>query len=306
MSGTFPAKTPECLEAPSESIELVIAARGRDLGGFEVRRVLPSPKRRLVGPFIFFDHIGPAEQPPGIGIDVRPHPHINLCTVTYLFRGELFHRDNLGSAQAIRAGDVNWMIAGRGIAHSERTSPEVRQRGGHLHGIQSWVALPKAQEETEPSFEHHEASSIPKLRRASVELDVIAGTAFGAASPVSVLSPTLYVHARLEQDAALEIDAEHRERAVYVVEGVVQCDGRTFGAGSMFLLRPGIVARVGCKRAARLMLVGGAGLDGERHVYWNFVSSSRERIERAKDDWRSGRFAKVPGDEQEFIPLPQD
>jgi len=305
MSGTFPAKTPECLEAPSESIELVIAARGRDLGGFEVRRVLPSAKRRLVGPFIFFDHIGPAEQPPGIGVDVRPHPHINLCTVTYLFRGELFHRDSLGSAQAIRAGDVNWMIAGRGIAHSERTSPEVRRSGGHLHGIQSWVALPRAHEETAPKFEHHPARAIPRLQRAGAELDVIAGSAFGATSPVSVLSPTLYVHARLEQEAELDVDPEHEERALYAVEGVVQCDGRTFGAGTMFVLRPGVTARITCKRPARLMIVGGAKLDGERHVYWNFVSSSKERIERAKDDWRNGRFAKIPGDDQEFIPLPE-
>ena len=306
MSGTFPAKAPECLEAPSESIELVIAARARDLGGFEVRRVLPSSKRRLVGPFVFFDHIGPAEQPPGIGIDVRPHPHINLCTVTYLFRGELFHRDSLGSAQAIRAGDVNWMIAGRGIAHSERTSPEVRLSGGHLHGIQSWVALPKQLEETEPRFEHHSVASIPRLRQRGIELDVIAGTGFGATSPVSVLSPTFYVHAWLEQDALLEVDIEHAERAVYVVEGVVQCDGRTFGVGTMFVLRMDVVARISCKRAARLMLVGGAALDGERHVFWNFVSSSKERIEQAKDDWRSGRFGKVPGDEDEFIPLPPD
>jgi len=306
MSGTFPAKTPECLDAPSESIELVIAARARDLGGFEVRRVLPSAKRRLVGPFIFFDHVGPAEQPPGKGIDVRPHPHIALATVTYLFRGELFHRDSLRSAQAIRAGDLIWMIAGRGIVHSERTSPEVRASGGHLHGIQSWVALPRRDEEAEPSFEHHPAASLPRLRRPGVELDVIAGSAFGASSPVRVLSPTLYVHARLEQDADLELDAEHEERAVYAVEGELECDGRSFGAGTMVVLRAGVAARLGCKRAARLMIVGGAPLDGERHVYWNFVSSSKERIERAKQDWREGRFPKVPGDEQEFIPLPED
>jgi Pirin-related protein len=258
----------------------------------------------MVGPFIFLDHMGPAAMERGSGIDVRPHPHIALATVTYLFEGELIHRDTLGSERTIHPGDVNWMLAGRGIAHSERSSPEERARGVRLHGIQSWVALPTAHEEDAPAFAHHPARTLPRVSRAGAELTVIAGTAYGAQSPVGVLSPTLYVDVRLEPGARLEVDGTHPQRAVHVAEGWVQIGGQRLGPGVMAILRSGAEVEVQADGPARLMLVGGAPLDGERHIWWNFVSSSKERIERAKDDWRSGRFGKVPGDEKEFIPLP--
>jgi len=305
MSGTLPANEPDSLDGASESIELVIGARPRDLGGFAVRRVLPSTQRRLVGPFVFFDHMGPAHMPAGAGVDVRPHPHIELATVTYLFDGDLDHRDSLGTVQRIRPGDVNWMVAGRGIVHSERSSPESRRAGVRIHGIQSWVALPVDNERTEPRFEHHAAAAIPKLSRGGAALEVIAGAAFGLRSPVGVLSPTLYVHAALDAGAQLAIDDTHEERAVYVVEGELACDGRAFRPGCMIVLRPGVRATVSAEQPARAMIVGGGKLAGERHVYWNFVSSSPERIEQAKDDWKNGRFPKVPGDDVEFIPLPE-
>src|SRR5262249_30381715 len=241
----------------------------------------------------------------GGGVDVRPHPHIALATVTYLFEGEIIHRDTLGSERAIHPGDVNWMLAGRGIAHSERSSPEERARGPRLHGIQSWVALPTAHEEDAPAFAHHPASSLPKVSRGGAELTVIAGTAYGARSPVGVLSPTLYVDARLQPGAQLTVDDTHHQRAVHVAEGRIRIGTQQIGDGSMAVLRPGASVVVQAEGPARLMLVGGAPLDGERHIWWNFVSSSRERIERAKDDWRNGRFGKVPGDEREFIPLPE-
>jgi hypothetical protein len=258
----------------------------------------------MVGPFIFFDHMGPVRLPQGEGLDVRPHPHIALATVTYLFDGEIVHRDSLGSHRAIHPGDVNWMLAGRGIVHSERSSPEARRSGVHLHGIQSWVALPSADEEVPPQFDHHPVASIPGVRRESVELTVIAGTAYGLRSPVSVRSPTLYVDARLAAGSRLDVDPEHAERAVYVVEGSIRCDGRTFAAGTMAVFKPGTPVWLEAEAPARAMLVGGAKLEGERHIWWNFVSSSRARIDRAAADWRAGRFPKVPGDEQEFIPLP--
>ncbi|MBX3192758.1 MAG: pirin family protein [Labilithrix sp.] len=301
----MPANEPECVDAESASIELLVDARPRDLGGFSVRRVLPSVRRRLVGPFIFFDHMGPAEIAPGVGFDVRPHPHIGLATITYLFDGAIDHRDTLGSMQAIRPGDVNWMIAGRGIAHSERSSPEARRDGIRIHGIQSWVALPVEQEETEPRFEHHPSSTIPRIARDGAVLDVIAGTAYGERSPVSVLSPTLYVHGSLEAGARVAIDDEHEQRAIYVVEGSVGCDERSFRAGTLIVLRPGAKVSIASSEATRVMIIGGAKLEGTRNVWWNFVSSSAERIERAKDDWRNQRFGKIPGDDLEFIPLPE-
>lgn len=303
MSGTLPANEPVCTEGEGP-FELLVEARARDIGGFAVRRALPSMRRRHVGPFVFFDHMGPADLAPGAGMDVRPHPHIGLATVTYLFDGEIDHRDSLGSFQTIRPGDVNWMAAGRGIVHSERSPAASRARGMRVHGIQSWVALPREHEEGEPRFEHHPAATIPRVSLPGATLDVIAGTAFGARSPVGVLSPTLYVHARLEAGASLGIDEEHEQRAIYVVEGALGCDGHSLAAGTMAILRPGATARVTAPSDARLMIVGGARLEGERHIYWNFVSSSKERLERAKDDWRSGRFPKVPGDEVEFVPLP--
>jgi len=305
MSGTLSANEPECLDGASERIELVIEARPRDLGGFPVRRVLPSMRRRLVGPFIFFDHMGPTDLPVGEGMDVRPHPHIGLATLTYLYDGRIDHRDSLGSMQTIRPGDVNWMLAGRGIVHSERSSPESRALGVHIHGIQCWVALPAEHEQTDPRFEHHPRTTIPKRKLEGAHLEVVAGTAYGERSPASVLSPTLYVHARLDAGSRLPIDDTHEQRAIYVVEGEVGCDARAFQAGTMFVLREGAKVEVVAERPARVMLVGGAKLAGERHIYWNFVSSTTERIDTAKDDWQNGRFPKVPGDEVEFIPLPE-
>jgi redox-sensitive bicupin YhaK (pirin superfamily) len=283
-----------------------LAPLARDLGGgFVVRRLLPQADRRAVGPFVFFDHFGPLDVPAGAHHDVRPHPHIGLATLTYLFEGEILHRDSLGSVQPIRPGDVNWMFAGRGITHSERTSPEVRRTGGPLHGIQCWLAVPSEREEEPPRFEHHAATSMPSLRIGGAMLDIVAGTAYGHRSPVGVLSPTLYVHARLDEGASLVVDEEHEERAVHVVEGAVFCDDREFGPGTLLVLRAGAQATISATRPTRVMLLGGAKLSGERHIFWNFVSSSTARLEQAKDDWKNGRFAKVPGDEIELIPLPE-
>jgi redox-sensitive bicupin YhaK (pirin superfamily) len=290
----------------SEAIAVVLEGRPRDLGTFRVRRVLPSPARRLVGPFVFFDHMGPVTFAPGNGVDVRPHPHIALATITYLLDGEFVHRDSLGSAQPIRPGEVNWMVAGRGIVHSERTSPALKAAGASVNGIQTWVALPKEAEEIEPRFEHHPRRALPGMKRAGAELLVIAGSAYGMRAPTGVLSPTLYVHAHLDAGAVLDVDDEHEERAVYVVGGAVECDGRGFGAGTMIVLVPGVHVAIRATAETDVMLIGGAPLDGPRHLYWNFVASSKERIERAKADWRAGRFPKVPGDEIEFIPLPDD
>ena len=285
-------------------VSLVMGARKRDLGeGFFVRRVLPQAQRRLIGPFIFFDHMGPLQLPVGRGMDVRPHPHIALATVTYLFDGEIDHKDSLDSVQTIHPGDVNWMIAGKGITHSERSSPEARQAGVHLHGIQTWVALPLGQEEVEPRFEHHPQKTLPHLERPGVVLDVVLGTAYGKESPASVLSPTLYVHALLEANAPLEVDETHEERAVYVVEGAIELDGERYEESTMVVLEPSAHVTLRAQDKTRLMLLGGAKLEGERHIYWNFVSSSPERIERAKDDWKNDRFPNVPGD-PERIPLP--
>jgi redox-sensitive bicupin YhaK (pirin superfamily) len=284
--------------------ELVIEARQRDVGGFFVRRVLPATQRKLVGPFIFFDHLCRVDFAPGQGLDVRPHPHIALATVTYLFEGSFLHRDSLGYAQAIEPGEVNWMIAGRGVAHSERTPPELRASGGPLHGVQCWVALPREHEEVEPSFEHYGRDQVPRLTRGGVELSVIAGTAYGERSPVNVLSPTLYVHARMLAGSSLQVDAEHPERALYVVSGSVSWGDAQYGEGMLVVLPRGAELQLTSVQGAEAMLLGGATLAGERHIYWNFVSSSLERIERAKADWQAGRFGKVPGDEHEFIPLP--
>jgi redox-sensitive bicupin YhaK (pirin superfamily) len=306
MSGTLPANEPECREDGSANVELLVDARPRDLGGFTVRRILPSMRRRRVGPFTFFDHMGPVRLPTGEGMDVRPHPHIALATVTYLFDGEIDHRDSLGSVQTIRPGDVNWMLAGAGIVHSERSSPASRTRGVHIHGIQSWVALPVEKEEVAPRFEHHPAATIPKRTVDGVSLEVVAGTAYGARSPVGVLSPTLYVHAHLPAGASLPIDDAHAERAVYLVQGDALVDGCLLRPGTMAILRAGADVIVEAREASRAMLLGGAPLEGERHVYWNFVSSSKERIERAKADWRDGRFPTIPGDDKERIPLPPE
>jgi redox-sensitive bicupin YhaK (pirin superfamily) len=285
-----------------DSIALVLSGRHVDLG-FTVRRALPAPDRRLVGPFIFWDHFGPAHLEPGKGIDVRPHPHICLATITYMFEGSLRHKDSLGNDQLIKPGEVNWMVAGRGIVHSERTPPDDRARGPRFHGIQTWIALPKEREEEEPIFQHHTAGTMPLVRRDGALLRVIAGESYGVRSPVAVYSPTLYVEARLDPGGTLTLPTEFPERAAYVVGGEVEIDERSFEPGSMIVYREGAVARLRALTAARVMLLGGATIEGERHIWWNFVASSTERMERAKRDWKEGRFPKVPG-EAEFIPLP--
>jgi len=285
------------------AIETIIVPRPRDLGGFTVARVLPAAERRMVGPFVFLDQMGPADFAPGSGIDVRPHPHIGLATVTYLFRGEILHRDSLGSVQPIRPGEINWMTAGQGIVHSERTPPAIRASGGTLAGMQSWIALPKDDEETAPSFAHHGAAALPVVDGEGRRVRVLIGTIYGARSPVRTFSETLYADVSLTSGATLPVPAEPEERALYLVEGTVEIAGEAIAPGRLLVLRPAAKIAVIARSAARLMLLGGAKLDGPRHLWWNFVSSSRERIEQAKADWRDGRFPPVPGD-GEFIPLP--
>lgn len=276
-----------------------------------MRRVLPTTEHRLVGPFIFWDHMGPASFEPMHGLDVRPHPHIGLATVTYLFEGELVHKDTLGSDQSIQPGAVNWMTAGRGIAHSERTSPQARKRGSRVHGIQSWVALPLDREETEPSFHHHPAGAVPETSLEGVRVRVLAGVAYGLTSPARVLSPMFYVEAVLPAATRIAVPEGHEERAAYVVEGAVVCDDltisedRTISEGEMIVVAPGVDVVLSAQGPSRVMLLGGARLEGVRHIWWNFVSSSEERIDQAKRDWTEGRFGKIPGDDVEFIPLPQ-
>jgi hypothetical protein len=286
------------------AIRRLIDPRSRDLGGFSVRRVLPSPGLQMVGPFIFFDHMGPADFAPGTGIDVRPHPHIGLATVTYLFEGALTHRDSLGVVQVIEPGAVNWMTAGRGIVHSERTGADLRAAGHRIHGIQSWLALPREAEEVEPSFRHHPADSLPEFDAEDARVRVIAGSAFGRQAPVEVLSPTLYADLWLPAGGQLTLPADYEERAVYVAEGELQLADTPVAAGTMAVLEPGANITLRAVGETRAMLLGGAPADGPRHLWWNLVSSSHERIERAKRDWAAGRFPKVPG-ETEFIPLPE-
>jgi redox-sensitive bicupin YhaK (pirin superfamily) len=273
--------------------------------GFQVRRALPSAKRRTVGPFVVFDQMGPAHFTAGTGLDVRPHPHIGLATVTYLFEGEIMHRDSLGNVQAIRPGEVNWMVAGSGIVHSERTSAEGRQLGNTLSGIQCWVALPKDKEEMEPGFDHYGAAELPYIEGDGVSLRLIAGTLNGEQSPVETASPMFYADVSFEEGARLGLTTEHEERAVYVTEGSVAVDGQRIEPGQLTVLRTRQAVTLTSNTEARVMLLGGAALDGPRHVWWNFVASSPERIEQAKSDWLHGRFGKVAGD-PEFIPLPSD
>jgi len=275
----------------------------RDLGGLVVRRLLPSHPVRAVGPFVFFDHFGPVTFSPGEGIDVRPHPHIGLATVTFLFEGALVHRDSLGTVQRITPGDVNWMTAGRGIVHSERTGDAERAAGHAMHGLQTWIALPRADEEAPPAFVHTPAVALPAFDRDGVRGVVAAGHAFGLVAPVPTFAPTLYVALTLPAGATFEVPDEHVERAVYAVEGDVAVDDTPVPAQHMLSLAPGRARRLSTERPARVMLVGGAPLDGERFLWWNFVSSSKARIEAAKEDWRAMRFGRVPG-ETEFIPLP--
>ena len=281
----------------------LVEARQRDLGGFVVRRVLPAEGRQMVGPFIFFDHMGPTQFEPGHGIDVRPHPHIALATVTYLFSGSLEHRDSLGNVREIRPGDVNWMTAGQGIAHSERTPHLARAAGETIHGIQSWVALPDGREDDPPSFTHYPASVIPQRAIGGVTLSVIAGDALGLRSPVVTAWPTLYVHAHFAPGTVLEMPAEHDERAVYVVQGELTTDAGKVVEGQLAALAPGTNIRLRAVGEVRAMLLGGNRFPSPRLIWWNFVASSQERIERAKARWAKREFPPVPG-ETEFIPLP--
>ncbi len=291
--------------ADSAAAILTIKPKPRDLGGgFAVKRALPAIEKRMVGPFIFWDEFGPAHFAAGEGLDVRPHPHVNLATVTYLFAGEIFHRDTLGSAQVIKPGDVNWMNAGRGIAHSERTAPELRQTGSPIAGIQSWVALPEAHEESEPSFVHHAEHELPLVEENGKSVRVIAGKLYGKASPAQTYSEMFYADVRLEPGAALPLDADYEERGLYLVSGEIEIAGDVFQPGRLLVLRPGDAMTVRAVTPARFMALGGANL-GPRHIWWNFVSSRKERIEQAKEDWRAGRFGTIPGDDKEFIPLPE-
>jgi redox-sensitive bicupin YhaK (pirin superfamily) len=282
----------------------LISPRVHDLGGFEVRRAVPTVQARSVGPFVFVDHMGPAVFEPGRGIDVRPHPHIGLATVTFLWSGTITHRDTLGSVQDITPGDVNWMTAGRGIAHSERSPANVRTHGHPLHGMQTWVALPRAHEDTTPAFFHHPAAALPVRDDGGALLRVVAGRAFGMESPVQVFADTLNVAIDLAPDAELTLDDEHAERALYILDGQAQLDGADLPARHLVVLDAGVRHRLRALTPLRAMLLGGEPLDGRRHLWWNFVSSSKERIEQAKADWREGRFGSVPGDD-EFIPLPE-
>ncbi|MFL5320314.1 MAG: pirin family protein [Myxococcaceae bacterium] len=294
-------------DTPKDSVESVIIPPTKDLGdNFVVKRALPARHRRMVGPFVFFDQMGPAHFDEGRGLDVRPHPHIGLATVTYVFEGEILHRDSLGSVQPIRPGEVNWMIAGRGISHSERTPPAVRKSESKLSGIQVWVGLPKKDEEVAPAFSHHSAEELPVIEGEGKRLRVIAGNLMGKRSPVRVLSEMFYADLILDSSARISLEPEHEERAIYPVEGSIEIDGVEFEAGQLIILRPGMQVVISAPRTnARALLVGGAAMDGPRHVYWNFVSSDRDRIEQAKHEWRERTFPQVPG-ETEFIPLPED
>jgi redox-sensitive bicupin YhaK (pirin superfamily) len=288
--------------AMSSTIDVVIEPKVSDLGGFSVRRALPHGRHRAVGPWVFFDHMGPVTFPAGSGIDVRPHPHINLATVTYLFEGEIVHRDSLGCVQTIRPGEINLMVAGRGIVHSERTGPELRAAGHALHGLQLWLALPDDAEETEPAFLHYGAEVLPASRVEGVPVRVMIGSAYGVESPVRQHSPTLYLEAELARGQSLRLPDAVGERGLYLASGRLRIDATEVAPCTLTVLNDTAKVAVEALEDSRIALVGGEPL-GERHIWWNFVSSRRERIEQAKADWREGRFATVPG-ETEFIPLP--
>ena len=286
-------------------IDLVIAAREKDLGGFQVRRVLPFAKHRMVGPWIFFDHMGPADFAPGIGINVRPHPHVNLATVTYLFDGAILHRDSLGTRSVIRPGDINLMVAGKGITHSEREEDEAQARARHLDGLQLWLALPEADEEVDPAFFHYASADIPSRDQDGAAIRVMMGEAYDLVSPVKTYAQTLYVEAKLQAGARIDAPLTSEQRAVYVVSGVLDVAGMPLAAYEMAVLTPGAdVTLTAGDGDVHLVIIGGEALS-ERFIYWNFVSSRPERIEQAKADWKAGRFPKVPGDDIEFIPLPE-
>jgi redox-sensitive bicupin YhaK (pirin superfamily) len=301
----FPGKDPAAGSAyQCDAISQVIVPRTVDLGDFAVRRALPSTQTRMVGPFIFLDHFGPAEFHAGNGLDVRPHPHIGLATVTYLFDGEIMHRDSLGTAMAIRPGEVNWMTAGRGIVHSERTRPERRVDGEPIHGLQMWVALPAAKEEMDAGFAHHATAEFPVINGNGKTVRVVVGSLYGASSPVPTVHETIFGDVHLKAGTFLPLDADHEERAIYVIEGVVDIAGDKFEPGRLLVFKPGDAVTITAVNNAHFVILGGAPMDGPRHIWWNFVSSRKERIEQAKADWKAGHFDKVPGDEIEFIPLP--
>jgi redox-sensitive bicupin YhaK (pirin superfamily) len=285
-------------------VELVIDGRPADVEGTPVTRVLPWRLRRMVGPWIFVDHFGPVPAVPGRGMDVRPHPHIGLATVTYLLQGEVVHRDSIGSVQTIRPGDLNWMTAGRGIVHSERVSPEVRRQGMAAHGLQLWVALPADQESSEPTFQHIPGDALPEFDAGATRIRLLAGSAYGRTSPVRTASSLLYAEARIPAGGVLEIPPEHAERAAYVVEGAISLGETSWQARRMAVFKPAIPVRLRSETGARVMLLGGAPLEGTRYIWWNFVSSNHERIEKAREDWKSRRFPAIPGDDVEFVPLP--
>ncbi|TNF57831.1 MAG: pirin family protein [Rhodobacteraceae bacterium] len=307
-----PALDPDCPKGDAiDAIETVIIPRARDLGGFEVRRALPAPRRQMVGPFIFFDQMGPAEFLPTRGMDVRPHPHIGLATISYLYRGRMHHRDSLGTDSWIEPGAVNWMVAGHGITHSERTDDATQVDPMPFFGIQTWVALPEDQEDAPPRFEHAARDALPFLEGEGKAVRLILGTAWGERAPVEVASEMFYADAVLRAGARLPLPDDHEDRGIYVVEGEIDVAGETYPAGRMMVFRPGDRISVTAGPAgARLMLLGGATLNGPRHIWWNFVASSKERIDAAKEAWRAGdwahgRFRLPPGDDREFIPLPE-
>jgi redox-sensitive bicupin YhaK (pirin superfamily) len=304
----FPGKDPVAGDKYScDALANVIVPRTVDLGdGFSVRRALPSARTRMVGPFIFFDHFGPAEFRAGAGLDVRPHPHIGLATVTYLFDGEIMHRDSLGTALAIKPGEVNWMTAGRGIVHSERTGAEKRTTGSPIHGLQMWVALPKSHEEMSPAFAHHDTVEFPVVAENGKNVRVVVGSAYGAKSPVPVVHETLFADVHLKAGSSVPLDADHEERAVYMITGEIDIAGDKFGVGQLLVFRPGDTVTVKAAQDSHFVICGGAAMDGPRHIWWNFVSSSKDRIEQAKAEWKAGHFQKVPGDDIEFIPLPEN
>ncbi|SLN64559.1 pirin family protein [Oceanibacterium hippocampi] len=286
-----------------DALEMIVVPRARSIGDFDVRRALPYARRRMVGPFVFLDQMGPVRLAPGRGMDVRPHPHIGLATVTYLFGGQVMHRDSAGHVQEITPGAMNLMTAGRGIVHSERTPDSARPDGPSMFGLQSWIALPERHEETTPAFEHFPAGDLPVVESAGVAARVIAGSAFGKTSPVGQLSDWFYVEVTAAAGGSIPLDPDHEERAIYLVDGGIEIAGEAFEGPRLLIFRPGDRITVKALRPTRMMFLGGAALEGPRHIWWNFVSSRKERIEQAKEDWKAGRFPSVPG-ETEFNPLP--
>lgn len=302
----LPCEDPKLGDARTcDLVEQVIVPRARDIGGFEVRRALPAAGRRMVGPFIFFDQMGPSEFLLGEGLDVRPHPHIGLATVTFLFDGQIMHRDSLGTAQLIRPGELNLMIAGSGIAHSERSSEFDRRTGSRIFGIQAWAALPKSHEERAPEFSHHGVEDLPRIEGEGKRVRLIMGSLYGHSSPADFSQPCFYAEAVLAPGAVLPLDPDYDERAVYVASGEIDIAGEAFGAGRLLVFCPGDRISILALSQSRIIALGGEPMDGPRHIWWNFVSSSKDRIDAAKADWKAGKFAVIPGDELEFIPLPE-